>query len=273
MSSSLLKLDKSIPSASLAAIEAALVRGDLSQLSVEDRVYYYNSLCVSLGLNPLTRPFEYLSLDGRLTLYARRDAADQLRQIHKISVDSLVTTREGDLIRSRAEVSASDGRKDAGEGLVWIGHLKNPQNAKDGTLLANMYMKVETKAKRRATLSICGLGMLDETEVEDIRKERAAPANGSGTSKAAALNSRGAAPKPEPEPEPVEEAEVIGPADFICQLGGSFQGKKLSEIPIDDITKIINWINSQASITPKQTEFVTWANRYLGETKGEKGNA
>ena len=29
-------------------------------------------------------------------------------------------------------------------------------------------MKAETKAKRRVTLSICGLGMLDETEVETI---------------------------------------------------------------------------------------------------------
>ena len=29
-------------------------------------------------------------------------------------------------------------------------------------------MKAETKAKRRATLSICGLSLLDETEIEDI---------------------------------------------------------------------------------------------------------
>ncbi len=31
-------------------------------------------------------------------------------------------------------------------------------------------MKCETKAKRRATLSICGLGFLDETEIEDSRE-------------------------------------------------------------------------------------------------------
>jgi len=29
-------------------------------------------------------------------------------------------------------------------------------------------MKAETKAKRRVTLSICGLGLLDETEVETV---------------------------------------------------------------------------------------------------------
>ena len=35
-------------------------------------------------------------------------------------------------------------------------------------------MKAETKAKRRVTLSICGLGMLDETEVESIPDARPA---------------------------------------------------------------------------------------------------
>src|SRR6202008_2665643 len=37
-----------------------------------------------------------------------------------------------------------------------------------GEALGNALMKASTKAKRRATLSICGLGMLDETELETI---------------------------------------------------------------------------------------------------------
>src|SRR4029077_13307885 len=37
-----------------------------------------------------------------------------------------------------------------------------------GQLLANAYMKAETKAKRRGTLSICGLGWMDETEADSI---------------------------------------------------------------------------------------------------------
>jgi hypothetical protein len=36
-------------------------------------------------------------------------------------------------------------------------------------------MKCETKAKRRATLSICGMGILDETEVDDIPANQKAP--------------------------------------------------------------------------------------------------
>jgi hypothetical protein len=41
-----------------------------------------------------------------------------------------------------------------------------------GDALANALMKPETKAKRRVTLSIAGLGWLDETELETIRDAR-----------------------------------------------------------------------------------------------------
>jgi hypothetical protein len=47
-----------------------------------------------------------------------------------------------------------------------------------GEQFANALMKAETKAKRRATLSILGLGMLDETEVESIPETAKAPAIG-----------------------------------------------------------------------------------------------
>ena len=36
-----------------------------------------------------------------------------------------------------------------------------------GEVRANAILKAVTKAKRRATLSICGLGWLDESEVAD----------------------------------------------------------------------------------------------------------
>ena len=42
-----------------------------------------------------------------------------------------------------------------------IGKLK-------GDVLCNAIMKAETKAKRRVTLSVCGLGFLDESEIETI---------------------------------------------------------------------------------------------------------
>jgi len=67
-------------------LERVLVSGDLAGLSESQRLEYYRAVCESLSLNPLTRPFEYLRLNGRLVLYATRAAADQLRAIHGISI-------------------------------------------------------------------------------------------------------------------------------------------------------------------------------------------
>ena len=42
-------------------------------------------------------------------------------------------------------------------------------------------MKAETKAKRRVTLSVCGLGLLDETEIADIPDIAKPPLSGYAT--------------------------------------------------------------------------------------------
>ncbi len=52
-----------------------------------------------------------------------------------------------------------------------IGSLACPDTMK-GEALAIASMKAVTKAKRRVTLSICGLGMLDETELGDSQADR-----------------------------------------------------------------------------------------------------
>lgn len=149
------------------AIERVLIGGDLSKLSEAQRVGYYNSVCQSLGLNPLTKPFDYINLQGKLTLYARRDATEQLRKIHGVSIVSLEKTRMDDLYVVTATACDKTGRTDASTGAVTLKGLT-------GENLANAIMKAETKAKRRVTLSICGLGMLDETEAADVGKAAAA---------------------------------------------------------------------------------------------------
>lgn len=144
-------------------VQQVLLSGDLSKLNPEQRVSYYNRVCESLGLNPLTQPFAYLRLSGREVLYAKKDATDQLRFIHQISIDPKAFTREvieGVYIVTAA-ASMPNGRTDVSTGAVPIDGLK-------GEARANAIMKGETKAKRRVTLSICGLGMLDETEIETI---------------------------------------------------------------------------------------------------------
>lgn len=149
-------------------LEGIVLGGDLSKLSSSERLVYYKSVCESLGLNPLTRPLEYIVLNGKLTLYARKDATDQLRQSRGVSITRL----EREVVESVYVVTAyardKVGREDSSIGAVGIGGLK-------GDALANAMMKAETKAKRRVTLSICGLGMLDETEVGTVPDAKPVP--------------------------------------------------------------------------------------------------
>jgi len=148
-----------------AAIESVLVQGDLSKLSPPQRVSYYNRVCESLGLNPLTRPFEFINLSGKLVFYARRDCTDQLRNINNVTVRILSRDKMGeDVYVVTAQATLPNGRSDESTGAVPIARLQ-------GEALANALMKAETKAKRRVTLSICGLSVLDESELEGVRDQ------------------------------------------------------------------------------------------------------
>lgn len=146
------------------AIERVLISGDLSKLTPDMRVQYYQRVCQSLGLNPLTKPFSYITLNGKLTLYALKDATDQLRKIHEVSIDD-VDIKETDA-QFIVKVKGHDktGRTDVEIGVVNKTDMQNN--------LANAQMKAVTKSKRRLTLSLCGLGWLDETEIETIPDAR-----------------------------------------------------------------------------------------------------
>lgn len=149
------------PSVAATAIEQALIGGDLSKLTPGQRVSYYNSVCASLELNPLTKPFAYITLNGKLTLYALKDCTEQLRHKRTISVTIVAREVVEDCYIVTARATTPQGRQDESIGAVPLAGLK-------GEARANAMMKAETKAKRRVTLSICGLGMLDETEVDSI---------------------------------------------------------------------------------------------------------
>ena len=145
-------------------LERVVIGGDLAKLTAAERLQYYRATCASLGLNPLTQPFEYIVLKGKLRLYARRECTDQLRKLHNVSAAIISREQGPDLYTVIARTTLPDGRADESLGAMDTGGLR-------GEDLANAVMKCETKAKRRATLSICGLGYLDETEVETLPAE------------------------------------------------------------------------------------------------------
>lgn len=143
------------------AYELALINNDLSKLSSDERLAMVGAICDSTGLNKLTSPLQFINLNGKLTLYATRTCTDQLRKIHGVSLQIVARERIGELYAVTARATDKTGRTDESTGAVVLGALR-------GDALANAIMKAETKAKRRVTLSICGLGVLDESELDTI---------------------------------------------------------------------------------------------------------
>jgi hypothetical protein len=219
---------------SMALIESVIIGGDLGKLQATDRVMYYRAVCESLGLNPLSKPFEYLTLNNKLILYARKDATDQLRALRGISV--AITAREFlsdvKLYAVTARATTKDGRTDESIGAVAVGGLQ-------GEALANALMKAETKAKRRATLSIAGLGWLDETElasIPDARTVRVDHATGEIGGPMAAQEAQ----QPPAHEEPALVAQVraalegtpLTMPDVAAFFGGGNQAKVIAAIAV-----------------------------------------
>jgi hypothetical protein len=158
------------------AIEKVLILGDLSSLTPSDRIDYYNRVCRSLGLNPLLQPFSYILFrqsDGgpaKLSLYANKSCTEQLRKIHGVSIipPFRKTIRDG-IVTVEVDARDKTGRTDTASGSVPLFKYKDGKNIDlTGTDLCNADMKCETKAKRRVTLSICGLAFLDESELDTM---------------------------------------------------------------------------------------------------------
>jgi hypothetical protein len=231
-----------LPSAGV--IEQVLIGGDLSKLSSADKVTYMMKVCETLSLNHLTQPFAYIKLNGKEVLYAKRDATDQLRRVHKVSVKIVSREQLGDVWVVTAQAFTPDGRYDESVGAV-------PHQGLKGDALANALMKCETKAKRRVTLSICGLGLLDETEIESIPAE---------AKEVAQVN-------PLKDARDASALAVSSPGDYVCTFG-KYNGKKLSSIEPFDLSGYIDYIikkaeKDQKSITGKVKEFLEAADKFL----------
>lgn len=234
-------------------VEQVVIGGDLSKLTPPQRVEYYNRVCKSLNLNPLTRPFDYITLSGKLTLYARKDATEQLRKINGVSITSLEKEFQNGLSLYIVTAHAADrvGRTDASTGAVNVKGLV-------GDALANAIMKCETKAKRRVTLSICGLGWMDETEVETVHDARPVVVTETGEIIDSSPSPNGQPPRdpmpiaptppvPQPMPEPIvtdpvtEPQPVKTPEPVAVKMVKIWTGKEWQQRPAGNLIKANPW--------------------------------
>jgi hypothetical protein len=167
--------------------------GDFSRLSPADRVRYLATTCRSLGLNPLTLPIQIMKIDGKEVMYARAECAAQLRARDKVSIKIMERTldREHGCFVVVAMANTPDGRQYEASGLVsvfqpeklkeWRNgqsvYVANPNAGKEmtGQDFANARKKAETQATRRATLGLCGLGIPDESDLNEIESVSVAP--------------------------------------------------------------------------------------------------
>jgi hypothetical protein len=133
----------------------------LSKLTNEQRVAHYLRLSRSLGLNPLSRPFDWIQFDGKLALYPNQSCAAQLRRQHQIRIE--VTRREpvGEMFCVEVKGTTPDGREDFATKYV---PLSNKYGRLAGQDYANALMKCETGAKRRLTFSMVGLAVPPDPE-------------------------------------------------------------------------------------------------------------
>jgi len=200
-------------------VEQLALIDDLKRLTPAAKTAYYNAVCEVAGLDPMTQPFAFITFQGKERLYAKKEATEQLRRNWGVSVT--ITGRElvGEVyvVTARATMPTDVGlRSDESTGAVAVGTSK-------GEALANAYMKAETKAKRRVTLSITGLGIPDESEVSDV-----IPADPAAAAAAVSMPQSKSAKNSEP---PVAPQGAVTPPPPVTEPSGSEQG---NDVAADD---------------------------------------
>jgi len=146
-------------------IENKILAGDYSKLTEAEAGKFQIALCDQLKISHISKPFDFIRMQGKLVLYANKSCTDQLRKVWGVSVkvtEKSIDTDAG-LITFTALATMPNGRTDESIAVV-------PCKGMSGANLANAIMKCETKAKRRVTLSICGLAITDETELDTMKE-------------------------------------------------------------------------------------------------------
>jgi hypothetical protein len=246
-----------------AILNSIITTGDLSRLTPEQKVDYYRTFCERLGLDPISQPFKLLRLNGREILYCDRTGAQQLNKLHSVSHEIRAREIVNGCYVVTSQASTPDGRHTESIGAVPIENLK-------GDNLCNAMMKAETKAKRRATLDLLGLGILDETEADVIAPvEAKLPAPVAPKAEVAPVPETPVAEAPKTEERPVELPKMdVSPVE-LSKAEAPIAVEKIAETtpvdaekpkkaPVAKASEKLKMLKPDAEITdPMKTKYTT----------------
>lgn len=165
-----------------AAVEHWLGTGDLSKLSGAQRAALYTRTCESLGINSLTRPFDWIEFydpetkGKKLVLYPRAACADQLAYQHRIRVEVVEEKIVGSLFKVAVVGTMPNGRTETN--VAYLDLTDRDGGQLKGQRLGNAFMKCHTKAKRRLVFGM--VGMMAPPDVEDLQQARVVYLDGRG---------------------------------------------------------------------------------------------
>lgn len=213
-----------LPTVVAGDIEAGLGCSDVSKLTPEQRLSYYMAICKSMGVSPLTKPFILMrNQNGEQFFYPTKECAEQMRRIHCVSFGSQTREIIDDILVVTVFASLPNGRRESSIGAVDLGGLK-------GKARADAFMRAESKAKRRATLALIGLGFTDS---DDVYGEQVAFNHSTGEIIEGAANIT--PPLPQKSSLAAKEEDEIGPLQEA--ITAILEGEDLTQEAIDSSWK------------------------------------
>jgi hypothetical protein len=251
------------PDQAAGALQHILATGDLAKLSNAQRVGYYLDLCRSLGLNPRSRPFDWLMLDNRLVLYPNKSCAEQLRRAHQISVKVLRREMVGELFVVEVEGRTPQGRTDQASKYVPVtkwDRNSGKQVRLAGADLGNAYAKAETGAKRRLAFSMVGLASVPDPE--EMAGGRYVVVDGTG-----AIVEKPTAEQRALAADPVMAQALGEPTYEDAEAESSFDEVPSQAPTIDELTPP-NVDRPRPSFKSSEADIKRWSGAYFATVKG-----
>lgn len=172
-----------------------VLTNNLTGFTDRQRANLISHLCKAWKLDFNQQPFIIINTQGKEKLYLSKAGSEQVRDRNKVSINQVDTKIEGDMVIVTAQATLPSGRQDSDVGVVSVKGLS-------GENLSNAMLKAVTKAKRRVTLSICGLPVSDVVEADHAGPP---PENGGST---AELNQLVRETKPKQEPKKTESEKI-----------------------------------------------------------------